>query len=72
VLRLSGQLRTLVGPDRVIWTGWDMTAALALGAALGVPPRLSAEFLPDIEDAVILALLSGEAAELPEDDQTYE
>ena len=29
--------------------GWDMTAALALGRALGVPPPVTAELLPEIE-----------------------
>ncbi len=29
--------------------GWDMTAALAMAAALGVPVHLAAEILPEIE-----------------------
>ena len=29
--------------------GWDMGAALALGQALGVNPRVAAELLPDLE-----------------------
>lgn len=56
VLRLSGQLRHVAGPDRAMATGWDMTAALALGTALGVPARLAAEMLPEIEAAVVNAI----------------
>ena len=37
--------------------GWDMSAALALGDALGVPPLATAELLPVIE-AVMLAKLN--------------
>ena len=33
--------------------GWDMGAALQLGAALGVPPLASAELLPPIEAAMV-------------------
>jgi hypothetical protein len=33
--------------------GWDMGAALQLGAALGVPPLASAELLPPIEAAMM-------------------
>jgi hypothetical protein len=37
--------------------GWDMSAALALGDALGVPPAVAAELLPVIE-AVMVAKLN--------------
>ncbi|MFZ5752373.1 MAG: DUF7697 family protein [Pseudomonadota bacterium] len=37
--------------------GWDMSAALALGDALGVPPAVTAELLPVIE-AVMVAKLN--------------
>lgn len=37
--------------------GWDLTAALALGDALGVPPAAAAELLPVIE-AVMVAKLN--------------
>ena len=37
--------------------GWDMSAALALGDALGVPPLAMAELLPVIE-AVMVAKLN--------------
>ncbi|MCE8540262.1 hypothetical protein KBY27_22585 [Ruegeria pomeroyi] len=47
--RLGGQLRVL--PGAVI--GWDLTAALALGAALGVPPTAAAELLPVIEAVMV-------------------
>jgi hypothetical protein len=42
-------------PGAVI--GWDMSAALALGEALGVPPAAVAELLPVIE-AVMVAKLN--------------
>ena len=51
--RLGGQLRVL--PGAVI--GWDMSAALALGDALGISPLAMAELLPVIE-AVMVAKLN--------------
>ncbi|MCR9074339.1 MAG: hypothetical protein NXI18_22050 [Alphaproteobacteria bacterium] len=51
--RLGGQLRVL--PGAVI--GWDMSAVLALGDALGVSPLAAAELLPVIE-AVMVAKLN--------------
>ena len=51
--RLGGQLR--IAPGAVI--GWDMSAALALGQAVGVPPLVLAELLPGIE-AVMVAKLN--------------
>jgi hypothetical protein len=36
--------------------GWDMTAALGLGAALGIAPRLLAECLPEIEAMMVRRL----------------
>lgn len=33
--------------------GWDMTAALALGRALGVDERVMAEMLPAIEAVMV-------------------
>jgi len=42
-------------PGAVI--GWDLTAALSLGDALGVPPIAMAELLPVIE-AVMVAKLN--------------
>ncbi len=41
-------------PGAVI--GWDMSAALALGDALGVPPLAMAELLPVIEAAMVRKL----------------
>jgi hypothetical protein len=55
--RLGGQLRVL--PGAVI--GWDMSAALAFGDALGVPPLAMAELLPVIE-AVMVRRLNEELA----------
>ncbi|WP_170835562.1 hypothetical protein [Paracoccus sanguinis] len=37
--------------------GWDMSAALALGDALGIPPLAMAELLPGVE-AVMVAKLN--------------
>ena len=42
-------------PGAVI--GWDMSAALSLGYALGVPPPTMAELLPVVE-AVMVAKLN--------------
>ena len=36
--------------------GWDMSAALALGDALGVPPLAMAELLPVIEAVMVRKL----------------
>lgn len=47
--RLGGQLRIV--PGAVI--GWDMGAAFALGAALGVPAPAIAELLPVIEAVMV-------------------
>lgn len=33
--------------------GWDMSAALALGHALGVNPMVAAELLPDLEAVMV-------------------
>ena len=33
--------------------GWDLTAALVLGDALGVPPLVMAELLPVIEAVMV-------------------
>ena len=44
-----------MAPGGVI--GWDLSAALALGDALGVPPPAMAELLPVIE-AVMVARLN--------------
>jgi len=33
--------------------GWDMGAALQLGAALGLPPLIIAELLPPIEAVMV-------------------
>jgi len=40
-----------MGPGAVI--GWDMSAALSLGAALHIDPALVAEILPEVERAVM-------------------
>ncbi|WP_375569704.1 hypothetical protein ABWH93_16990 [Seohaeicola saemankumensis] len=57
VQRLGGQLRVL-GPAVI---GWDMGAALQLGAALGISPIAIAELLPPIE-AVMVRKINDEMA----------
>lgn len=47
--RISGQVRAI--PGAVL--GWDMTAALAMGSALGIAPQVVAELLPVIEAEMI-------------------
>ena len=47
--RLGGQLRIV--PGAVI--GWDLGAAIALGAALGIPAPAIAELLPAIEAVMV-------------------
>jgi len=47
--RLGGQLS--LTPSAVI--GWDMTAALSLGGALGIPPLAMAELLPSLEAVMV-------------------
>lgn len=42
--------------DRAVHAGWDMTAALALGRALGLPEWLIAEVLPEIEVVAMAGL----------------
>lgn len=69
VLRLTGQLRSIPGADRLMVSGIDMSAALALAAALGIPARLAAEFLPDVEAAMVAAINSaGEGAEISQEE----
>ncbi|WP_183073511.1 DUF7697 family protein [Roseinatronobacter ekhonensis] len=43
-----------MSPGAVI--GWDLTAAFALGDALGVPPTAAAELLPAIEAVMVTKL----------------
>jgi len=52
-LDLGGQFRFVVLPRRLMRTGYDMTAALALAAARGVTAATVAEFLPIIEQAAV-------------------
>jgi hypothetical protein len=47
--RLGGQMRI---NGRSV-TGWDMCAALHLGAALGMPAKALAELLPPIEAVMV-------------------
>jgi hypothetical protein len=56
---MGGQLRVL--PGAVV--GWDLTAALALSDALGVPSAAAAELLPVIE-AVMVRTANAEIARI--------
>ena len=47
--RLGGQIRAVPG----VVLGWDMSAALAMAAALGVDLRAAAELLPVIEAVMV-------------------
>ena len=47
---MGGQLRAVPGAA----LGWDLSAALALAAALGVDPRFAAEILPEIDRVILL------------------
>lgn len=53
--RAGGQLRVGGGLSPQV-LGFDMTAVLALGAALGISPLAIAELLPGIERAMVQAL----------------
>jgi hypothetical protein len=57
--RLGGQIRAVPG----VVLGWDMSAALAMAAALGVDARAAAELLPGIE-AVMVRRLNDACAEV--------
>jgi hypothetical protein len=61
VERLGGQLRVASGMGGGAVLGVDLGAALALGAAMGIPRAAVAELLPVIEAAMVKAL--GEQAE---------
>ncbi|MCU0909796.1 MAG: hypothetical protein MUE98_00185 [Rhodobacteraceae bacterium] len=43
--------------------GWDMTAALALGRAMGIDGRVLAEFLPPAEAAMVSKLREQQEAD---------
>ena len=49
---MGGQVRVV--PGGVV--GWDMTAALAMAAALGVSRLAAAEMLPALEAAAVTAI----------------
>lgn len=51
--RLGGQVRVAGGMGGSTVLGWDMGAALHLGAALGISPRIIAELLPLIEAVMV-------------------
>ena len=53
VQRLDGQMRVAGGMSGGAVLGWDMTAALQLGAALGLSPLIIAELLPPIEAVMV-------------------
>lgn len=49
---MGGQIRAI--PGAVL--GWDMTAALAMAAAMGISPRAVVELLPVIEALMVRKL----------------
>lgn len=51
--RLGGQVRVVASGQGGAVTGWDMSAALHLGIALGLSPRIIAELLPAIEAVMV-------------------
>jgi hypothetical protein len=53
VQRLGGQVRVAGGMSGGAVLGWDMGAALQLGAALGLSPLNLAELLPPIEAVMV-------------------
>ena len=53
VQRLGGQMRVTGGMSGGAVLGWDMAAALQLGAALGLSPLIIAELLPPIEAMMV-------------------
>lgn len=53
VQRLGGQVRVAGGMSGGAVLGWDMGAALQLGAALGLSPFILAELLPPIEAVMV-------------------
>lgn len=53
VQRLGGQIRVTGGMSGGAVIGWDMAAALQLGAALALSPLIIAELLPPIEAVMV-------------------
>ena len=53
VQRLGGQVRVAGGMSGGVVLGWDIGAALQLGAALGLSPLILAELLPPIEAVMV-------------------
>ena len=53
VQRLGSQIRVAGGMSGGALIGWDMGAALQLGAALGLSPSIIAELLPPIEAVMV-------------------
>lgn len=66
-MRCGGQLRVTQGAV----VGYDMTAVMAMGAALGAPLAAVAEFMPLIEQQMVAAAAQaaqGQGAREPGDD----
>jgi hypothetical protein len=57
VQRLGGQVRLASGGmGGLVVAGWDMTAVLAMGEAMGLPRELVVEMIPEIEAAMVRKL----------------
>ncbi|MDP7151166.1 MAG: hypothetical protein QGI08_15060 [Paracoccaceae bacterium] len=55
-------MRVSAGLDASTVLGWDMSAALALGTALGVPALAIAELLPAMEGAMVRKANEGQSS----------
>lgn len=62
VQALRGQVRVASGMGGGAVLGWDMTAAMAMAPAFGLPAWLVAMWLPPIEAEMVVGL-SGEGGD---------
>ncbi|MCF7700553.1 DUF7697 family protein [Loktanella sp. M215] len=53
VQSLQGQMRIVSGQTATGYVAFDMTAALALARAMGLPAALAADLLPRIETVAV-------------------
>lgn len=61
--RLGGQVRLAAGMGGISVIGWDMTAALSMGQAMGLPALLVADVLPAVEAVMVRAMREGQGNE---------
>ena len=60
VQSLGGQVRIAAGFGGASVIGWDMTAVLAMGQAMGLPAMLLADVMPAIEATMVRAIPQGQ------------